>query len=128
LAWGNRTKKIKTQAVVPFEGSGGYFESISIIAPGIITDCILGADILDDLQVIINFKDQCMYTKDENSSRRQPFVGEEMGMVELKEVRPIQEIMNSVIDGGERKWICNNEKKNKKSLLVLASDITCDNH
>jgi len=33
-AWGNRTKKIKTQALVPFETSGGYFEHICIIAPG----------------------------------------------------------------------------------------------
>lgn len=83
---------------------------------------------MNDLQVIINYKDQCKYTKDENSSRRQQFVSEEMGVVELKEGRPIQETMNFIIDGGERRSICNNEKKNRRSLVVLASDIACDNH
>jgi hypothetical protein len=29
-AWCNRIKKIKTQALVPFEISGGYFERISV--------------------------------------------------------------------------------------------------
>jgi hypothetical protein len=78
-AWSNRTKKIKTQALLPFEISGGYFERISMIAPGMIADCILGPDFLDEFQVIDSFKDHCMYTKDENGSRRQQFVSEEMG-------------------------------------------------
>jgi hypothetical protein len=50
--WGNSTKKFKTQALVPFEMSGGYFGHISMIAPGMIADCILGADFLDEFQVI----------------------------------------------------------------------------
>jgi hypothetical protein len=41
-AWGNRTKKIETQALVPFEISCGYFEQKCIITPDMI-DCILGA-------------------------------------------------------------------------------------
>jgi hypothetical protein len=40
----NRTKKIKTQALVPFEISGGNFEHVCIIAPSMIAECILGAD------------------------------------------------------------------------------------
>ena len=32
LAWGNCTKKIKSQALVPFEMSSSYFEHICIIA------------------------------------------------------------------------------------------------
>jgi hypothetical protein len=48
LAWGNRVKKIKTQALVPFEMSGGYIEHNCIIALGMIADCILGADFLDN--------------------------------------------------------------------------------
>ena len=70
LVWGNRTKKIKTQALVPFEMSSGYFEHIYITAPGMIADCILRVDFLDKFQVTISFKDQCMYTKDENGCRR----------------------------------------------------------
>jgi len=53
-AWGNRTKKIKTQGLVPFEMSGGYFGQNCIIAPGMIADCILGADFLDKFQVTIS--------------------------------------------------------------------------
>jgi hypothetical protein len=126
-AWSNRTKKVKTQALLPFEISGGYFERISVIAPGMIADCILGPDFLDEFQVIISFKDQCMYNKDENGSRRQQFVTEEMGKVELKERASIRGIRNSIIDGGERRSGCNNEKKNERSLVVLASDIAYDN-
>jgi hypothetical protein len=118
LAWGNRTEKIKTRALVPFERSGGYFESIGIIAPGIIADCILEADFWDELQVIINFKDQCMYTKDEKSSRRQEFVSEKMGMVELKKETPIRGIIHSIVDGGERRSIFNKEKKKKKPRSI----------
>ena len=89
--WDNRTKKIETRAPLLFEISGGYFERISTIAPGMIADCILRPDFLDEFEIIINFKDQCMYNKDENSSRRQQFVSEEMGNVELKERAPIRE-------------------------------------
>jgi hypothetical protein len=83
-AWGNRTKKIKTQALVPFEMSGGYFEHNCIIAPGMIADCILGADFLNKFQVTVSFKDQCIYTN-ENGSRRHHFVNEEMNTAELME-------------------------------------------
>jgi hypothetical protein len=48
-------------------------------------DCILRAKFLDEFQAIISFKDQYMYKKNENGSRRQQFVSEEMGKVELKE-------------------------------------------
>jgi hypothetical protein len=63
-AWGNCTKKIKTQTLIPFEMSGSYFEHNYIVAPGMIADCILGADFLDTFQVTVSFKDQCMYTND----------------------------------------------------------------
>jgi hypothetical protein len=33
--------------------------AFSIIAPGIITDCILRVDFLDEFEVIISFKGQC---------------------------------------------------------------------
>ena len=89
-AWGSHTKKIKTQALVPFEMSGSYFEHNSIIAPGMIADCILRADFLDNLQVTISFEDQCMYIKDKNGSRRHQVVNEEMSKVELKEEAPIR--------------------------------------
>jgi hypothetical protein len=42
-AWGNRTKKLKTQALVPFEMSGVYLEQKCIRTPDIIADCNLGA-------------------------------------------------------------------------------------
>jgi hypothetical protein len=41
-AWGNRTKEIKTQALVAFEISGYYFEKECTIAPGMLVDCSLG--------------------------------------------------------------------------------------
>jgi hypothetical protein len=69
-----------------------------------------------------------MYKKNENGSRRQQFVSEEMGKVELKEWARFRGIRNSIIDGGERIWSCNNEKKNERSLVVLAGDIAYDNH
>jgi len=59
-AWVNRTKKIKTQALVPFEMSGGYFGHSCIIAPGMIADCILGAEFLGKFKVTISFEDLCM--------------------------------------------------------------------
>ena len=93
-----------------------------------IADCILRAKFLDEFQAIISFKDQYMYNKNENGSRRQQFVSEEMGKVELKEWARIRGIRNSIIDGGERIWSCNNEKKNERSLVVLAGDIAYDNH
>jgi len=83
---------------------------------------------LDEFQEIIGLKDQYTYTKKENDSRRQQFVSEEMGKVELKEGARIRGIRNSIIDGGGRKWSCNNEKKNERNLLVLAGYITYDNH
>jgi hypothetical protein len=43
--WGNRTKKIKTRSLVPFEMSGRCLEHSCIIAPGMKADCILGADV-----------------------------------------------------------------------------------
>jgi hypothetical protein len=48
-----------------------------------IADCILGPDFLNEFQVIISFKYQCMYTKDENGRRLQQFVSEEMDKLEL---------------------------------------------
>jgi hypothetical protein len=92
LAWGNRTKKIKTQALVPFEMSVGYFEHICIIAPGKIVNCILDADFLGKCQITISFEDQCMYTKDENGSKQHQFVSEEMSKAELKKEVPIRGI------------------------------------
>ena len=98
-ALGNRTKKIKTHALVPYKKSGGNFEQICIIAPGMITDCILGADFLNKFQVTIGFEDQCMYNKDENGSRRHQFVSEE---IRLKEEAPIREIRKYTIEEDEK--------------------------
>ena len=114
-AWCNRIKKIKTQALLPFEINGGYFERINIIAPGMIADCILGPDFLDEFQVIITFKDQYMYTKNENGSTRQQFFSEEIGKFELKERAPIRGIRNFILHGGERRSSCNNERKMKEA-------------
>lgn len=55
------------------------------MAPGMIADCILGADFSDNFQVTISFKDQRMYTKDGNGSRRHQFVSEETSKAEIKE-------------------------------------------
>jgi hypothetical protein len=122
-AWDNRTKKIKTEALVPSEISCGYFEHNCIIAPGVIADCILGAKFLAKFQVNISFGDQCMYTKDENGRRRHQFVNEEMSKDESKEEAPVREISNSTIDVDKREPSCNNER----NLGVLASDIAYDN-
>jgi len=46
-----------------------------------------------------------------------------MGKVELKERASIRGIRNSIIDDGGRRSSCNNEKKNERSLVVLAGDI-----
>ena len=51
-----------------------------------------------------------------------------MGKVELKEGARIRGIKNTIIDGGGRRSSCNNEKKNERSYIVLAGDITYDNH
>ena len=68
-----------------------------------IADRILGADFLYKFQVTVNFKVQCMYTRDENGSRRHQFVTKEMSKAELKEEAPIRGIRNSTTDGDERK-------------------------
>jgi hypothetical protein len=125
-ASGNRTKKIKTHALVPFEMSGGNFEQICIIAPGIIADCILGSDFLNKFQVTISFEDQCMYNKSENDSRRHQFVSEEMSKAELKEEASIREIRKSTIKEDETGSGCNNKRKGR-NLGILASDIAYDN-
>ena len=124
---GNRTKKIKTQALVLFEMSGGNFEHICIVAPGIIADCVLGADFLNKFQVAISFEDQCMYAKDENCSRRHQFVSEDISKAELKEEAPIREIRKSTIEEEEKGSGCNNKRK-ERNLGALASDIAYDNH
>ena len=93
-----------------------------------IADRILGADFLYKFQVTVNFKVQCMYTRDENGSRRHQFVTKEMSKAELKEEAPIRGIRNSTTDGDERKSSWNNEKEKETSLGVLVSDIAYDNH
>lgn len=35
-----------------------------------LADCNLGVDFLDECQVVVGFKEQCMYIRDENSSRQ----------------------------------------------------------
>jgi len=35
-----------------------------------LADCNLGVDFLDEFQVVVSFKEQCMYIEDENSSTR----------------------------------------------------------
>jgi hypothetical protein len=56
-----------------------------------------------------------MYTKDENGSRLQQFVSEDMDKLELQEGAPTRGIRNSIIDGGERSSSCNNEWKMKEA-------------
>jgi len=121
-AWGNRTKKIKTQALVPFEMSGGYFEHNCNIAPGVIAYCTLGAEVLDNFQVTISFEKQCMYSKDEIGSRRHQFVNEGMSKDEPKEEAPIRGVSNSTTGVDKREPSCNNER----NLGILASDIAYD--
>jgi hypothetical protein len=33
-----------------------------------LAECNLGVDFVDEFQVLVSFKEQCMYTEDENSS------------------------------------------------------------
>lgn len=121
--WSNCTKKTETQAVVPFEMIGGYFEHTFIIA-----DCILGADFLDKFQVNISFEDECMHTKDENGSRWHHFVSEEMSEAELKEEAPIRQVRKFTVEEGEKGSGCNSERKKERNLGVLASEIAYYNH
>jgi hypothetical protein len=93
-----------------------------------IADCILGADVLDKLQVTVNVKDQCMYTNDEKSCRRHQFVSEEISKTELKEETLFRELRKSTIGGEERGSGSRIEGKGERSLGVLASDIAYDSH
>jgi len=119
----NCTKKTETQALVPFEMSGRYFEHTFIIA-----DCILGAEVVDKFQVTVSFENQCMYTKAENGSRRYHFVSEEMSKTELKEEAPIRQIRKFTVEEGEKRSGCNSERKKERNLGVLASEIAYYNH
>lgn len=108
--------------------SFGYFEHICIVAPGMIVDCILGADFLGKCKVIISFEDQCMYTKDENGSIQHQFVSEEMSKAELKKEVPIGEIRNFYYRGRWKGIRLQQWKKKERNLWVLASEIAYDNH
>jgi hypothetical protein len=46
----------------------------------------------------------------------------------MMEGAPIRDVRNFITDGGGRRSSCNNEKKNERSLVELASDIDYDNH
>jgi hypothetical protein len=64
------------QALVPTQMSSRYFEQISITALGVLADCILVVDFLDEFQVLITINEKQMYTKDENGGRQHKFVSE----------------------------------------------------
>ena len=99
---------------------GAYnIKHICIIATGMIANCILEADFLDKFQVTISFKKQCMYTKDENGSRRHQFVSEEMTKAGLGDEAHFRGTGNCTVDGDERGSSCNNERKKERSLRVL---------
>jgi hypothetical protein len=100
-AWGNRTKKIKLQALIPFTMSGNNFEHNCLIAPGMIADCIIGADFLDKFQATVDFKDQCMFTNDEIGCKRHQFMSDVANAEILKTENPTNAIRDSPISQEE---------------------------
>jgi hypothetical protein len=75
-AWGNRTKRIRKQALIPFRLGNDVFEQVCIIAPAMLAPFILGADFLYESEVELSFKDKCMYTKNGGAVKRHEFVNQ----------------------------------------------------
>lgn len=68
LAGRNRTKKIETKGYGSTLDQQWYIEEVCIIAAGTLAECNLGVEFLDEFQVAVSFREQCMHTEDENSS------------------------------------------------------------
>jgi predicted aspartyl protease len=53
-AFGNRTKRIKRQALVEFKINGFSYEQVFMIAPNLVPDAILGVNFLKENNVVID--------------------------------------------------------------------------
>ena len=67
IAFGNRTKRIKRQALIEFQIDGVRYEHVFMIAPNLVPDAILGINFLKENNVVINLTEGRFKTRRDGS-------------------------------------------------------------
>jgi predicted aspartyl protease len=73
-AFGNKTKRIKRQALIEFEIDGVKYEQVFMISPNLEPDTILGINLLQDNDVVIDVTEKCFRTRTGEVSCTHSFV------------------------------------------------------
>ncbi|KDR14848.1 hypothetical protein L798_11488 [Zootermopsis nevadensis] len=73
-AWGSRTKMIRKQALIPIKIDDQMYEQVFMVAPQLLAHAILEANILNDFQVVVDFKEKCFSTKQDGKRSRHSFI------------------------------------------------------
>jgi hypothetical protein len=68
-AFGNKTKRIRVQAMMPICIDSIVVDHIFLISPQLLTQALLGVDFCRMNNIIINFPGQCFQWRDGNVSR-----------------------------------------------------------
>jgi hypothetical protein len=61
-AWGSRTKRKWKKVLIKFKMGSSNYEQVFIIAGQLMSDVILGANVLNELEVVMDFKSKCLVT------------------------------------------------------------------
>jgi hypothetical protein len=71
-AWGAKTKRIKKQALIPFDIGETYYAQVFMVAPNLMAEVILGAN-LSDYGVMTDFKERGFTTRQHGQVSRHSF-------------------------------------------------------
>jgi hypothetical protein len=62
-AFGKKSKRIKTQALVEFKVRSEIYEQVALIAPDLVVDMLLGVDFFDEYKIHIDFRSKSFETR-----------------------------------------------------------------
>jgi hypothetical protein len=62
-AFGNKTKRIRRQALIEFEIDGVKYEQVFMVSPNFEPDAILGINFLQDNDIVIDVTEKCFRTQ-----------------------------------------------------------------
>jgi hypothetical protein len=79
-AWGSRTKRIRKQALIRFKMGSSSYEQVFMIAGQLMSDAILGANFLNELQAVMDLKNTCLVTNVNGVASSHNFVRESTGL------------------------------------------------
>jgi hypothetical protein len=72
-AWGAKRKRIKKQALIPFDIGETYYEQVFMVAPNLMAEAIIGANFLSDYGVMTDFKERSFTTRQHGQVSRHSF-------------------------------------------------------